>query len=98
MSVYVHGSDPWFRKIPWRRAWDSTPVFLSAESHGLGTWLAIVDRVTESDTTEVTEHTYTRNCENTQVKATPLWKFMVQTCNCTWLRNLKKKSQNLVDP
>ena len=25
-----------------------------------GTWLAIVHRVTESDTTEVTEHTYTR--------------------------------------
>ena len=25
-----------------------------------GTWLAIVHGVTESDTTEVTEHTYTR--------------------------------------
>ena len=22
------------RKIPWRRAWQSTPVFLPAESHG----------------------------------------------------------------
>ena len=36
MSVYVHGSDSWFRKIPWRRAWDSTPVFSPGESHGLG--------------------------------------------------------------
>ena len=33
--MYVCGSDPWFRKIPWRRAWHSTPVFLPGESHGL---------------------------------------------------------------
>ena len=26
--------DPWVRKIPWRRAWQPTPVFLSRESHG----------------------------------------------------------------
>ena len=24
--------DPWFRKIPWRRAWQFTPVFLPRES------------------------------------------------------------------
>ena len=28
------GFDPWFRKIPWRRAWQPTPVFLPGESHG----------------------------------------------------------------
>ena len=26
--------DPWVGKIPWRRAWQPTPVFLAAESHG----------------------------------------------------------------
>ena len=26
--------DPWARKIPWRRAWQPTPVFLPAGSHG----------------------------------------------------------------
>ena len=26
--------NPWVRKIPWRRAWQPTPVFLSGESHG----------------------------------------------------------------
>jgi len=26
--------DPWVRKIPWRRAWQPTPVFLPEESHG----------------------------------------------------------------
>ena len=28
------GFDPWVRKISWRRAWQSTPVFLPGESHG----------------------------------------------------------------
>ena len=26
--------DPWVRKIPWRRAWRPTPVFLPGEFHG----------------------------------------------------------------
>ena len=26
--------DPWFRKMPWRRKWQATPVFLPGESHG----------------------------------------------------------------
>ena len=26
--------DPWVGKIPWRRAWQSTPVFLPEESQG----------------------------------------------------------------
>ena len=26
--------DPWVGKIPWRRTWQPTPVFLPGESHG----------------------------------------------------------------
>ena len=26
--------DPWVGKIPWRREWQPTPVFLPGESHG----------------------------------------------------------------
>ena len=26
--------DPWVRKIPWRRAWQPTPIVLPGESHG----------------------------------------------------------------
>ena len=26
--------DPWVKKIPWRREWLPTPVFLPGESHG----------------------------------------------------------------
>ena len=28
------GFDPWVRKIPWRRDWRPTPVFLPGEFHG----------------------------------------------------------------
>ena len=27
------GFDPWVRKIPWRRKWQPTPVFLPGKSH-----------------------------------------------------------------
>ena len=29
-----HGSDPWSMKIPWRRKWQPTPVFLPGKFHG----------------------------------------------------------------
>ena len=28
------GFDPWIKKIPWRRKWQPTPVFLPGKSHG----------------------------------------------------------------
>jgi len=30
----IHGFNYWVRKIPWRTAWQPTPVFLPGESHG----------------------------------------------------------------
>ena len=33
-SAIAATCDPWVRKIPWRRAWQPTPVFLPEESHG----------------------------------------------------------------
>ena len=29
-----HGFDPWVRKIPWKRAWQPIPVFMTGECHG----------------------------------------------------------------
>ena len=54
--------DPWVRKIPWRRAWQPTAVFLSGESYaqriltGYSPW-----GHKESDTTEANEHAHTQS-------------------------------------
>ena len=32
-SYRRHGSHTWVRKIPWRKKWQPTPVFLPGESH-----------------------------------------------------------------
>ena len=34
VEVKKRGFDPWAGKIPWRRAWQPTPVFLPEEPHG----------------------------------------------------------------
>ena len=41
--------DPWTEKIPWRRAWQPTPVFLPGESHGQRSLAGTVHRVTQPD-------------------------------------------------
>ena len=57
MRLKRWGFNPWVGKIPWRRAWQSTPGFLPGESHeqrsltGYSPWGS-----KESDTTEATEH------------------------------------------
>ena len=49
------GFDPWVRKIPWRRAWQSTPVFLPGESLGQRCLAGFSPQCCEeSDMTEVT--------------------------------------------
>ena len=48
---------PWVRKIPWRRAWQPTPVFLPRESHGQRSLVGYSPwGHKESDTTKATEH------------------------------------------
>jgi len=44
------GFNSWVRKIPWRRKWQLTPVFLPGESHGRGAWWATVHGVANSQT------------------------------------------------
>ena len=70
------GFDPWVRKIPWRRAWQPTPIFSPGESHeqrslvGYGPW----DHK-ESDTTRAIEHAQTqthRKCTNHVFTKLPL--------------------------
>ena len=33
-NIMRGGFNPWVGKIPWRRVWQATPVFLPGESHG----------------------------------------------------------------
>ena len=49
---------PWVRKIPWRRKWQPTPLFLPGESHGQRSLVGYSPwNHKESDRTEVTQHT-----------------------------------------
>ena len=50
------GLDPWVRKIPWRKEWQPTPVFLPGISHGQRSLVGYSPRgCKELDTTEVTK-------------------------------------------
>ena len=53
------GLDPWVTKIPWRRAWLPTPVFLPGETHGQRSLAGYgpLGRK-KSDTTEQLTHFY----------------------------------------
>ena len=47
------GFDLWVKEIPWRRKWQTTPVFLPEESHGQRSLVGYSARGRkESDTTE----------------------------------------------
>ena len=50
--------NPGIRKVLWRRARQPTSLFLPRESHVRGVWWAAIHWVTESDTTEVTQHAF----------------------------------------
>ena len=53
-----HRFDPWAWKIPWRRKWQPTPIFLPRKSQGQRSLVGYSPRgCKESDTTEHT-HTY----------------------------------------
>ena len=48
-----HGFDPWVRKVPWRRKWQPTPVYLPGKSQGQRALVGCSPRgCKEPDTTE----------------------------------------------
>ena len=54
------GYNPWVRKIPWRRVWQPSPVFLPGESHGQRSLAGYSPQCRkELETTEVTWHAHT---------------------------------------
>ena len=50
------GFDPWVGKIPWRRTWQPTPVFLPEESHGWRSLEGYSPWVTKSQIDWATKH------------------------------------------
>ena len=53
LQCRIPGFDPWIGKIPWRRAWGPSPVFLPGESHAQRSSAGYNPRGhKESDTTE----------------------------------------------
>ena len=51
------GFNAWVWKIPWRREWQPTPVFLPGESHGQGSLAGYSPwGLKESDMTEALKH------------------------------------------
>ena len=56
--------NPWVRKIPWRREWQPTSVFLPGESHGWRSLEGYSPRGhKESDMTELLTHNHKRGDE-----------------------------------
>ena len=54
------GFDPWVGKIPWRREWQPTPIFLPRKFHGQRNLAGYSPwGHKESDTTEGLSHTHT---------------------------------------
>ena len=48
--------NPWVRKIPWRRKWQPTPIFLPGKFHGQRSLAATVRGIKDSQT-RLSEHT-----------------------------------------
>ena len=73
-DIKRHGFNPWVRKIPWRRAWQSTPVFLPGESHGqwslagYSPWDHKESNMTEPSNTFRHIYTHTVHYEFTDIK------------------------------
>ena len=52
--------NPWVRKIPWRRAWQPTLVFLPGEPHRQWSLVGYSPQCSKAwDTTEITSYTHT---------------------------------------
>ena len=90
------GFDLWVGKIPWRRKWQSAPVFLSGQSHGQRNLVGYRPKGhRESDKTEWLNKQTNKidsynNVFKTSVKTCLLDSLVVQ-----WFRNLPANARNM---
>ena len=62
-----HNTDPWVRKIHWRRKWQPTPVLLPGKSHDRGAWLSYSPGDCRVRHNWATEHAHTSGMSLWQV-------------------------------
>ena len=99
------GFDPWVRKMPWRKKWQPTPVFLPRESHGLRSLVGYRPwGHKESDTTErlthTHTHTHTHRCLSAWFNAlphlfSPYLKILLKYSCCTVLQVIGVQYQSV---
>ena len=80
-----HGFDPWLGKIPWRRAWQPTPVFLPGESHGQRN---LVGYSPQGHTAEATQHACKMNHRESTFIFQRLWP--TSQTHCFYKSNIKQ--------
>ena len=86
--------DPWVRKIPWRRKWKPTPVFLPEKSHGHRSLVGYSPKgCKELDTVSV----YARTCTHTHTHTTRISKF-TWTDKCSFEVDLILKLKHFFSP
>ena len=82
---------PWVRKIPWRRAWQLTPVFLTGKSHGQRSLVGYYPRGRkESDTTQQLNNNKALLISIHFVNSCNKWSlstFYMSGCTCSTLEN-----------
>ena len=62
------GLGPWVEKIPWKRAWQPTPVFTPGESHGQRGLAGYSSQGHQkSNTSEVSQHSCVKQTSNTNL-------------------------------
>ena len=78
--------NPWIGKIPWKRIWLPTAVFLPGESHGQRSLVGYSPwGLKESDTTEVSEHAHMR--ERTALAKYHHCKSYLAGPHCNWAQS-----------
>ena len=93
-----HQFEPWVRKIPWRRAWQPIPVFLSGESHGQRSlaayslqvaWLKQFNRHACIWSLHYFKQNSRNICKYIPADWPKPWKIWSQINMCNYLRNLR---------
>ena len=86
------GFNPWFGKIPWRRKWQSTTVFLPGNPMGRGAWWAPVHGVAKVGHSSVTKPPYPIQIKGEMKRRGKIVKMCKYIQDNTRKKTLKKRS------